>query len=1039
MATLQLAIDARGAQAGANAFQQSTNKVSSASKRAGKDIARLDKRASLLARTFKKIAGPLAGLVTIFAAFSIVTSAISTISQFETTIATLQGVTSATSDQLQILSDTARELGATTQFSATQAGEGLLFLARAGFTVEESIEALPATLDLALAGMLDLGEAADIASNVLKAFQLATTETVRVVDTLVNTANSANTNVRQLAEAMKFVAPAAQALEISIEKTAAAIGVLGDAGIQGGMAGTNLRAVFAALSSQTEKTEKALGGLGLTFSDVNIESNDLIEIFERLSEANLGFGDAVKIFGRRNATVALILAASTGRIRELTKANEEAGGVARKNAALIEQTLGGAFKALISVVQETILILGESGFLLVLKSLVQTTTNVIRILIGMEDAVTRADTVARVMAGTIKALTVVLVTLIAVKIVAFFVAFKFALISLNLILFKVLFSLEAVVLGILAASGPIGLFVLGVGALVAAFVFLNTVWGDNIDTMGNLQNEIDGTKTSFNSLVSLLEQKQVLIRAGTPAEALIDTQKALIKDIKRQVDFLNKERIDLATLLDEASAEGLFTEFISVFTGRGTNIEEIAKLSNEVEINADAFGTAKAALQAFEEGLERLNLNIVTEAFTKQENSLKGLIEAQRLEGQLIGKDVNLQAVILIGRKLAALGIKGQTDELRKLKTALIESTLANIAHNDELEKSKRIDEATKSLGDFIENLEFENKLLVLNTRERTIAVGIRKAELILRAAELEITGEQITKITDLIDKNIQLRALEEKRPKRQRLDPSEIAKGRIDELFKELQFERSLIGKTNNERELAIRLLELENLEREAGTLAIDSQTEAYKKELIELQKFRELEQVANDIGAAFGNAFSSAIKDAENFKEIILGLLSDLQDIALQEFVSKPIKDSVSNIFGNIISSLFGTPISPSGGISPGGPQGPPNILALPPTFGPPASDLLRQSFSHGGIVSSPTEFISGSRVGLMGERGPEAIMPLSRGVDGRLGVAAPAPQGRNVTIAKIEMNFPGVRDPQGFRQSRSQITSGVRNALQRGAEQT
>lgn len=1040
MATLQLAIDARGAQAGANAFQQSTNKVSSSAKRAGKDIARLDKRTSLLGSTFKRLAGPLAGLVTGFAIFRGVQASIDVISGFETSLAQLAGVTGATSEQFQALTDTARELGATTQFSANQAAAGLLFLSRAGFTVEQSIEALPATLDLALGGMIGLGEAADIASNILKAFQLDTLDTVRVVDVLVNTANSANTNILQLAEAMKFVAPASRALGISVEKTAAAIGVLGDAGIQGGMAGTSLRAVFAALSTQTDKTEKALGGLGLSFNDVSIEGNDLVDIFERLSEANLGFGDAVQIFGRRNATTALILAASVDRIKELTKANEEAGGVARKNAALIEQTLGGAFKSLISVVQEAILILGESGLLLVLKSIVQTTTNVIRILIGMEDAVTRVDKVARVMAGTLKALAIVLTTLIAIKVVAFLVAVKFGLIALGAILLNVLLTLQSVVIGILIASGPIGLFVFAVGALIAAFVFLNTIFGDNINTMADLQNSIDGTKTSFNSLVSLLEQKQVLIRAGTPAEALIETQKGLIQEIKRQVAFLNKERQNLATLLDEASAEGLFTEFISIFTGRGTNIEEIAKLSNEVEINADALGTAKAALQAFEEGLERLNLDIVTQGFTKQENALKDLIKAQRLEGQLIGKDINLQAVILIGRKLAALGIKGQTDELRKLKTALIESTLANISHNEELEKLKRIDEATKSLGAFIENLEFENELLSLNTRERTIAVGIRKAELILRAAELQITGEQIAKITDLIDKNIQLRALEEKKPKRQRLDPSEIARGRIDDLFKELRFERELIGKTNDERERAIRLLELENLERKAGTLAIDSQSEAYKKELIELQKFRELEQVANDIGAAFGNAFSSAIKDAENFKEIILGLLSDLQDIALQEFVSKPIQQSVGNIFQSIATGLFDrTPTSPFGGIADGGLniQGVPNLLARPPSFGP--ADLLRQPFAHGGIVSSPTEFISGSRVGLMGEAGPEAIMPLSRGADGRLGVTTPAPQGRNVTIAKIEMNFPGVKDPQGFRQSRSQITSGVRNALQRGAEQT
>jgi TP901 family phage tail tape measure protein len=322
-----------------------------------------------------------------FGAVAGVRAATRTIAGFEETMATLQGVTgipSALDERFQALTETARDLGAATRFSAREAGDGLLFLSRAGFTAEESIQAIPSTLDLASAGAIELGTAADIASNAVKQFGLEADQTARVSDVLVNTANSANTNILQLAEALKLAGPFAAATGNSIEETAAALGALGDAGIQASMAGTNVRGVLAALLDPTDKARQSFKELGLEYDEIDPKSRTLIEIFEAFRQKNLDAGDAVRIFGRRNAVASLILSDSVGKMRELTDENNRAAGTARRNAALIENTLAGSFRSLRSAIEEAFLVMGDQGFGGGLKSIVDNTRDVIRVIFNMD-------------------------------------------------------------------------------------------------------------------------------------------------------------------------------------------------------------------------------------------------------------------------------------------------------------------------------------------------------------------------------------------------------------------------------------------------------------------------------------------------------------------------------------------------------------------------------------------------------------------------------------------------------------------------------
>ena len=134
-------------------------------------------------------------------------SSVAVAATFEQSMSKLAGISNATEDQVKQLEAAAREMGATTQFSASQAAEGLSYLAMAGFSVEEQIGALPAVLNAAAAGGIDLASSADIVSNIMTGFGIKATESGHAVDVLVKTMTTANTNLPQLG---KRICPVAE-------------------------------------------------------------------------------------------------------------------------------------------------------------------------------------------------------------------------------------------------------------------------------------------------------------------------------------------------------------------------------------------------------------------------------------------------------------------------------------------------------------------------------------------------------------------------------------------------------------------------------------------------------------------------------------------------------------------------------------------------------------------------------------------------------------------------------------------------------------
>ena len=276
--------------------------------------------------------------------------------EFESSMSKVAALSGATGDELEALEKQARELGATTIFSASQAAEGMAFLAMAGYDTNQILASMPGLLDLAAAGQLELGRAADITTNIMSGFGIKAEKTGQVADVLAKAASSANTSVEQMGDAMSYVAPVAAGAGLSLEETAAAISILSNAGIQGQRAGTSLRRVIASLQNPTGETAKVLNELGLSADDVNPSMHSLTDILKTLEEAGLDSSQAMRLVGTEAgpALLAMMSQGSEG-LAEFTNQLENSEGAAAEMAAVMQDNLAGRIQEMKSAFEEVAL------------------------------------------------------------------------------------------------------------------------------------------------------------------------------------------------------------------------------------------------------------------------------------------------------------------------------------------------------------------------------------------------------------------------------------------------------------------------------------------------------------------------------------------------------------------------------------------------------------------------------------------------------------------------------------------------------------
>lgn len=705
---------------------------------------------------------------------AVIGASIKTAANFEQAMARVKAISGATDDEFKALEQTARDLGASTQFSASEAAEAMSFLAMAGFKVNETISAMPGVLNLAAASQESLGTSADIVSNIMSGFGLNATEADTAVDVLVKTMTTANTNLPQLGNAMKYVAPIAASLGIPIEQAAAAVGKMSDAGIQGSQAGTSLRAMLLSLTNPVGQTEKAMERLGVNVNDAAGEMMPLPELIGHVSERLDGLTDAQKtaeaaqLVGTEAASGFLaLMAIGEEDLAAYTAELKDSAGAAQDMATIQQDTVNGAFKEFQSALEEVGIVIGNE-FLPVFRDVIEAGADLVRFIGAFDgDSIKLALSFAGITAAVAGTLATVGKLSIALS--------AFAMTPVG-----------AAIVGISLLAGIVGTAVIAsndlkevtfetADALIAEQDALNTSVAryDELKSSMSLTSDELQRFVDINSLMKQTTDPAVLAALKDEQGALLE-KSTLTNDEFAEFLGLNSDLIALLpdatvtisdqgnALLDSTSAaKGLNDEI-----ARKIELELEAQLAKAESNEAENLRTQKSLQKEINDlGENKATLDgkirdaqIALNGFQKDYNEAKASgddREAMMLEGKISQQELIIEGAQrtkaeeaeLIIKKMEELDLTNeQIGKLQEAKDKLAELTLAQVGLNSKKgEELDAIDDAKLKLIQERRELEKNTPVSARNTGEYQNAVAAIDRQIdaleVARNKVFDITG----------------------------------------------------------------------------------------------------------------------------------------------------------------------------------------------------------------------------------------------------------------------------------------------------------
>ena len=452
------------------------------------------------------------------------TAAVKTAADFDEGMSKVSAISGATGQDLQDLRDKAREMGAKTKFSATEAAAAFEYMAMAGWKTGDMVSGIDGIMSLAAASGEDLATTSDIVTDALTAFGLSASDSSHFADILAAASSNANTNVSLMGETFKYCAPIAGALGFSAEDTAEAIGLMANAGIKGSQAGTALRTIMNNLAGEVKLSGKAIGDVTIATTNADGSMRELSDIladcrtaFSGLSESeaaaaaeslvgknamsgflalmNAAPEDIEKLASSIDTCSETFVKTKDGAIIPMSQALEEGiewveeyNGVSEKMAATMQDNLKGQLTILKSQLEELAISFGEL-LMPAIRAVVTKVQAFVDKLNGMSDAQKKTIIKVAALAAAIGPLLVVL----GMKAFA----------SLGKGILKVGSAVKKAggLMGVLkkaltAITGPVGIVIAVIAVLVAAFVHL---WQTNEDFRNKVTAIWEGIKAKFQA------------------------------------------------------------------------------------------------------------------------------------------------------------------------------------------------------------------------------------------------------------------------------------------------------------------------------------------------------------------------------------------------------------------------------------------------------------------------------------------------------------------------------------------------------------
>ena len=460
---------------------------------------------------FEKVAGTLAKVGTAIAGLGTAVGgyAIKVGGDFEAGMSKVQAISGATGEDMEKLSELAKQMGKTTKFSASEAAEGYQYMAMAGWKTEDMLAGLPGIMNLAAASGESLATTSDIVTDVLTAMGKSAGDAGTFANVLASASSNSNTNVAMMGETFKYVAPLAGALGFNIEDLSQAIGLMANSGIKASQAGTSLRSILTRLASPTDEVETAMAKYGITIADSDGKMRSLSEIMQNLRESLGGLSEqeqtaAATAIGGQEAMSGLlaIVNASQEDYDKLAGAIANSTDAAENMANTMQDNLQGKLVILKSALEGIGISIYEK-FEEPLKNAVEKVTEAV----SNFDVDAAIEKIQRVL-EILKAIAPVVVGIVSA------LATLYAYFKVLKVIAKVKGIIEAVKKagGVVAAlGGPVGLVIAAIVAVIAAITTLyatNKKFRDFVNNMisqiwGKVQGVVDAVQPYLQAAMEL--------------------------------------------------------------------------------------------------------------------------------------------------------------------------------------------------------------------------------------------------------------------------------------------------------------------------------------------------------------------------------------------------------------------------------------------------------------------------------------------------------------------------------------------------------
>lgn len=327
--------------------------------------AAIGKNNEAISKTKTQLAGVVGTAVALGAA--IYAGPVKKSSEFQAQMSTVQAISNATADEMKQLNALAKEMGATTQFTAVEAGQALEYMAMAGWKTNQMIGGLPGIMNLAAASGEDLASVSDIVTDALTAFGMTADQSGRFADVLAQASSNANTNVAMMGATFQKVAPVAGALGYSVEDMSLGIGLMANASIKAEVAGTSLKTALANMAKPTAQMQKYMTKYGISLTNADGSMKSFREVVDNLRSSLGGLSEseqvaaATAIFGKESfAGMLAIVNASEEDFNKLSDSINNSAGAAERMAAIKLDNLEGDITLLKSATDGLQIALGDA-------------------------------------------------------------------------------------------------------------------------------------------------------------------------------------------------------------------------------------------------------------------------------------------------------------------------------------------------------------------------------------------------------------------------------------------------------------------------------------------------------------------------------------------------------------------------------------------------------------------------------------------------------------------------------------------------------